>query len=155
MNPKWSKWRRFDEKSIVTIPRKPGVYQFRCLSDKGLPLAIPRLSKIDSKGIIYIGESGDLRKRLLDFRATLKDRKKSRHAAGWTYCSFNYFPIFPPRRLQFRHKVLRNPIAEEFELIMSYRKTFMDLPPLNSIRSEYPWNWKKRMREIFGVEPLK
>jgi hypothetical protein len=155
MKKGWSKWQHFDEKGAHAIPREGGVYQFRCLRDKSLPLSIWRLRKKDSQGIIYIGKSQDLRKRIFDFWSTLKNRKKTRHAAGWTYCSFNYFSIFPPRRLQFRYKLAKNPLAEEFELLISYRKQFLDLPPLNSTRSEYPGNWKKRMREVFGVDPLK
>jgi hypothetical protein len=152
---RWSKWQPFNEKRLVLIPRKPGIYQFRCISSKGFPLNIPRLKRTDPAGVIYIGESDDLKKRVSNFWITIRERGKSRHAAGWTYCSFNYFPLFPPKNLQFRYKVMQNTIAGEFDLLLSYRKKFMDLPPLNSTRSQYPRNWRKKMKEAFGVNPLK
>jgi len=34
-------------------------------------------------------------------------------------------------------------------------KKFMDLPPLNSNRPPYPYDWKARIRKVFGMEPIK
>lgn len=154
MEAKWSKWLRFEVKELSTIPEKEAIYQFRCVDEKGTPLMISRLKGKDSNGIIYIGSSENLKNRIKGFSKTVEKKDRSRHAAAWTYCSFNYSSIFPARRLQFRYKVTPNTTTSEFDLLLGYRKKFMDLPPLNSNRPPYPGDWKTRIKKVFGKLPL-
>jgi hypothetical protein len=145
---------RFRGEELSTIPKREGVYQFRCVGSEGIPMVITRLKNKDPGGIIYIGSSYNLRTRLSGFWRTIEMQDRSRHAAAWTYCSFIYSSIFPARRLQFRYKVTPNITTSEFDLLLAYRKKFMDLPPLNSNRPPYPGNWKARIKKIFGKPPL-
>jgi len=154
METSWSIWSRFKVEELSTIPKKEGVYQFRCIDNKGVPMVIPRSKNKDSYGVIYIGSSVNLRTRLRGFWRTIEMHDRSRHAAAWTYCSFGYSSLFPSKRLQFRYKVTPSITTSEFDLLLAYRKKFADLPPLNSNQPPYPRDWKTRIKEVFGKPPL-
>lgn len=150
----WTEWESFKEGKIREIPERAGIYQFRCLDEEGKPILISRLRKKDALGIIYIGQTENLQRRINNFWKTITRRERSLHAAGWTYISCCYDELFPPENLQFRYKVTKNSIDEEFMLLLSYLKEFRDLPPLNSNRGRYPDNWEKKWKEVFGRLPL-
>ncbi len=154
MKTSWSNWSLFRVEELSTIPKREGVYQFRCIDTKGDPMVISRSKNRDSDGIIYIGSSVNLRTRLRGFWRTIQMHDRSRHAAAWTYCSFSYSSLFPAKRLQFRYKVTPNPTSSEFNLLLAYRKKFMDLPPLNSNWPPYPGDWEARIKRVFGRPPL-
>ncbi len=153
MTSSWTRWRFLHEKEWNKIPPMPGVYQFRSLK-KGQPQRIGRVRGTDKEGIIYTGQSSNLRQRISGFWKTLEHPRKSRHAAGWTYIAFRYERVFPKKNLQFRYMTLEgDPTRKEFDLLLEYRKKFMDLPPLNSTRSPYPHRWKTKIRKVFGTVP--
>jgi hypothetical protein len=154
MKASWSGWSRFGMKELSNLPEREGIYQLRCVDGAGVPITIARLNNNDPDGIIYIGSSDNLRKRLKGFWRTIEIRDRSRHAAAWTYCSFGYDSIFPPNQIEFTYQVTRNKVTTEFGLLLNYRKEFMDLPPLNSNRPPYPGDWKARIRKVFGRPPL-
>jgi hypothetical protein len=154
METSWSNWFRFRAEELSTIPKKKGVYQFRCIDNKGVPMVIPRSKNKDPDGIIYIGSSVNLRTRLNGFWRTIQMLDRSRHAAAWTYCSFSYSSLFPAKRLQYRYKVALSFTTSEFDLLLAYRKKYMDLPPLNLNSPPYPGDWKNRIKKVFGKPPL-
>ena len=154
MEANWTEWKCFGDKGISNIPQKGGVYQFRCVGEDGNPKPIRRLLGDDLEGFVYIGESDNLQKRIKGFWTTIQKQDRSRHAASWTYVSHDYYPIFPPQNLQYRYLLVKTKIPTEFNLLLSYRKKFMDLPPLNSSRGNYPGNWEKKWIEIIGRKPL-
>src|SRR4030042_2623203 len=155
METSWSNWSRFRVEELSTIPKREGIYQFRCVDEKGAPIMISRLKGKDSNGIIYIGSSENLKNRIKGFWKTIEKWDRSRHAAAWTYCTFKYDSLFPPHNLQFRYIATKSMTRYEFDLLLGYRKKFMDLPPLNSNRPPYPYDWKARIRKVFGMEPIK
>ena len=154
MEMKWSEWLPFGEVALGGLPEKEGIYQFRCVDEKGTPIMISRLKGKDSNGIIYIGSSENLKNRIKGFWKTIENWDRSRHAAAWTYCTFKYDSLFPPHNLQFRYIATKSTTRYEFDLLLGYRKKFMDLPPLNSNRPPYPYDWKARIRKVFGMEPI-
>src|SRR4030042_3424247 len=99
MKGDWSDWMFFGEEQLISIPKRPGVYEFRCTDGNGNPMVIDRLNGKDTEGIIYIGSSEELGQRINGFWKTIKQQDRSRHAAGWTYCSFGYNNIFHPTHL--------------------------------------------------------
>ena len=61
---KWSEWLPFGEVALGGLPEKEGIYEFRCVGEKGAPIVISRLKDKDSNGIIYIGSSENLKNRI-------------------------------------------------------------------------------------------
>jgi hypothetical protein len=154
MKHDWSDWLIFGKTQLRLIPKKHGIYEFRCVDENRSPISVSRLKGEDPRGVVYIGSSVNLKKRINGFWKTIQNRNESRHAAGWTYCSFRYDTVFPPERLQFRYKLVIDTVRNEFDLLLEYRKRFMDLPPLNSTPPPYPRDWKKRIEKGFGSRPL-
>ncbi|MBI5587486.1 MAG: hypothetical protein HY889_03860 [Deltaproteobacteria bacterium] len=155
---RWSKWRSFKEKesALNEIPEEPGIYQFRSVK-KGIPIKIQRLKKNDEKGILSIGESGNLKKRIKAFWYSLKNKDYSSHAAAWHYLSFGFDKNFPAHSLEFRYKksgTKSKAIKEECIELLRYRNKFMDGPPLNISRGKYPPSYEKIFKQITGRELL-
>jgi excinuclease UvrABC nuclease subunit len=62
----WCKLEDLARRRFVDVPKSPGVYFVRW-SRRGKPVAIYRLGRRDEGGILYIGSSKDLRKRVGQF----------------------------------------------------------------------------------------
>jgi hypothetical protein len=155
---RWSRWRYFKELTSGNVPESAGVYQIRCVNQRGTPQKLIRLASIDKDGILGIGESNNLYRRLRQFWVTISKKDYTRHAAAWHYLSFCYDQRFPENCLQFRYKKVKNKdmaTCLEFDLLLKYRKKFMDGPPLNNSRGKFPDDWEKRIKKAFGRFPPK
>ncbi len=150
----WSEWKSFRKEALSQIPEKAGIYQLRSLRDDGNPQSISRLLGKDQEGIVYIGESSNLKKRIQGFWSTITKRDRSRHAAGWSYVTFDFQKTFPPESLQFRYSPSEDFLAVEFDLLLFYLKEFGDRPPLNTNRGIYPDDWEEKIEKVFGHKPL-
>jgi hypothetical protein len=156
MESAWSKWKPIEEALTGDVPEKAGVYQIRCVDKTGKPVAINRLARKDKEGIVGIGESGNLKTRLGQFNKTIIKKDYTRHAAAWHYLSFRYDKIFPVKLLQVRYKTTRNKSTAtkiEFELLLKYRKIYMDSPPLNNSRGKFPYDYSSRIKKLFKPIP--
>lgn len=127
--------------SLDHIDEKPGVYVIRYL-EGSTPKHFTRLNGIDEEGILCIGQSKNLRKRIWQFLkdATAEGLSIKYHSEGWNFRK--YFRDNPnPKaiRLEIENmeviwKILDNEDeAKELEtrLIQGYVMRFQDKPPLN------------------------
>jgi hypothetical protein len=112
------------------IPSSSGVYQVRWAVDNK-PQPIPRAKDIDEKGILYIGQSGNLRKRIKDFWNGILG--EGTHTSGWTYDFYEFRKKFKPEQLEVQWmEVPKNEIRElETVLLLEYVSDYLDKPPLN------------------------
>jgi len=137
----WSKWHNID--NFASIDKKPGVYKIRlAYSGKRHPVSISRLLGKDKDGLLSIGNSINLRKRIGEFCRVAKDMTSFlKHSAGdrlfliriCAHSSSNTF--FNDKIIQFSFLMLQNKVeAEEVEekLLKYYFKKYGELPPLNS-----------------------
>ena len=115
------------------VDSAPGVYRIRAFAVNGEPLNIPRLGGVDSLGILHIGKSVNLRKRILTFRRAL-DQEKAAHKAGNEFFDWNFSKVVPERLLRFDYIYTdTEPGAVELETRVhrDYRRTYLDRPPLD------------------------
>lgn len=123
---RWGKWRPIEE--IIDDPSlqdKRGVYQVRMVDERNRPLSIHRIAETDPNGIIYIGQSVGLRRRLLDFY-------RGNHSGGGMYwLVFRRLNKVIPHRLQVRVMASADDNTET-NLIRGYFREFCELPPFNS-----------------------
>jgi len=128
----WSKWSKFTEEALNNIPNSAGVYKIRC------PHTLPRVLNKDEDGILAIGKSNNLKKRLKQFWETVNG-KSSEHAEGITYYDLYFDKIFPPSELEFSFKEVpdKDVDVEEARLLGEYEEKYGELPPLNK-RCEEP-----------------
>lgn len=112
---------------------KPGVYRVRAFTEAGEPLSIQRFGGVDRLGILHIGKSVNLGKRIRMFRQAAEGLKASHHA-GREYVRWRFDTLAPRERLRFDTIVTptgQDALALERELHKAYRSRFFDRPPLD------------------------
>src|SRR3989338_1889805 len=114
------------------IKKKSGVYQIRCYN-KGKPLILGRLLNEDRLGILYIGFSSNINRRLKEFMKGMNDKSRE-HPAGYKYFILELYKKrkFRKNNLRFNLYYLRDYKKEEVRLLMGYADYFGELPPLNN-----------------------
>ena len=127
----WTDWYSVSEANEENyIEAKPGAYVIRGKNQK-----INRLFGVDPLGILDIGQSTNLKRRLKQFLNSAK-YGKSGHMAGWRYHTLKMKSVAPLKLLEVCWAY--NSACEELEcrLMERYIKAFNELPPLN-----YKYNW--------------
>ena len=145
----WKDWKLLTRLTVGDLPKKiAGVYKIGATSKRGAAIKIPRCLGIDEKGILDIGESIYLRRRMRQFLNCAEDEQNNTkgHMAGWRY---RYLELdaeakFPLRRLQFKwaktgkgESGKNKAVKKEAKLMKKYINKYSELPPLN-----YKYNWK-------------
>lgn len=134
--PIWSKWT-----DIKMNPNHKGygVYKIRLVSPKESPIEIPRFLDNDREGILQIGRSEDIERRIRAFRGAI-DKKKYAHAEGkrlrliMDYCT-NFMKNHSNCKFQYCFQKLPNKSkakTEEERLIKCYFKKYGEVPPINN-----------------------
>jgi len=101
MSLNWSQWYslyRLAEQKWEIIPESPGVYVIRW-GVEGKSKAIPRAGGVDEEGIIYIGRSKNLRRRIKQFWTNVVG-KYAPHIVGITYREYKFHRVFKPNELE-------------------------------------------------------
>ena len=124
------------EKKPKTIPNKSGVYCLRYLMKNHKPKHFKRiLDNIDKEGILYIGCTKDLKKRI-DALADQLCKGSGNHTASWTYDL--YFKHgkkkLDTKNMQVLWKRSPGYKNEEKAILATYCTWFGDMPPFNSSR---------------------
>jgi hypothetical protein len=116
--------------------KKGGVYLLKC-SNKSQELqdviAINRLLKTDSEGILYIGKASSFLVRVAELKKSISpDYESSSHECGARYKSNPLISAkFPFKNLFVKLIPSDDPRSLEFELLSKYEREFGELPPLN------------------------
>jgi hypothetical protein len=129
----WSPWKRLNEIEFAAIPSRPGAYVVAARRP------IHRAVGVDTLGIIHVGESDDLRRRVDAFRWCAERKGREGHMAGWRYADLGLDRHFPLSTLQLRWVVTDTKEAAykvEGRILHVYLRAHMELPPLN-----YKFNW--------------
>jgi len=117
----------------LVIPNEPGVYKIFSLNENGFPRSINRIGGIDNEGILYIGESKNLRERLRMLWRVLKpEYLTTAHTFGFNYNSVPLLQeMFPINTLAIKFEINQDHINYESLLIENYRQSFGEVPPFN------------------------
>jgi hypothetical protein len=151
----WSKWRDISSINNFTkeLSKVPGVYKIRLSDSAGRSHPIGRLLGIDKKGVLAIGESANLARRIKEFYKAYIGDKFMRHSVGdrlflvWV-CQYSHFKTTYQNnsKVQFIVMKLNNKTeaeTEEERLLKEYFKTYGELPPLNSLLPDKHIGWDK------------
>ena len=132
---KWSKW---EEVENNTRCDRCGVYKIRLTNSKESPIDIPRFLDKDEDGILEIGNSEDIQRRIKYFRGAAKG-KKYPHTAGRRLSSIkkhtSFVKLYNGYKIQYSFKKLQNKnkaMREEERLLKLYFRKFGEVPPLNN-----------------------
>lgn len=133
-NLKWSlPYLVFDAKHHLDVLGRPGVYRIRAFTEGRDPLPIPRAAGVDPLGMLHIGKSNDLGRRLRLFRRAVEGAQAS-HQAGREYAKWHFERLVPRERLWFDYVLTAGgaeALALERRLHKEYRVQFLDRPPLD------------------------
>ena len=114
-----------------SIPSSSGVYQIRWAVE-GKPQVIHRANGDDDSGLLYIGKTKALRKRINTFWKDVINKTEI-HTAGYTYFYYSFEKKFKPEQLEVRWTELSEDEIDSFEdeLLEDYAGRYLDKPPLN------------------------
>ena len=114
-----------------------GIYKIR-LVKKGYPIEIPRLLDIDKDGILMIGSSTNIDRRIKCFRGAMNGGGHA-HSAGQRLYLLRIYTNFSERynncEIQYSFASLPNENMskdEEERLLKCYFKRYGEVPPLNN-----------------------
>ena len=151
----WSKWQDISPiKNLAgELSKVSAVYKIRLSDSAGRPIPVGRLLGIDKKGVLAIGESVNLARRIKElYKAYIGDRFM-RHSVGdrlflVLVCQYSHFKTTYQNnsRVQFVVMKLSNKTeaeTEEERLLKDYFKTYGELPPLNSLMPDKHIGWDK------------
>ena len=132
MKVKWTSWQKFGTPAGTN---GPGVYKIRLLA-RGKPQTIPRFLGQDPSGLLSIGVSGNLERRLRDFLRGL-DKGRGHSEANLLNLLRTHASLerkVGPYSFQYSYKSYnhKKALALESMLIKQYVKRFGEVPPLNS-----------------------
>ncbi len=127
-------WRNIND----SAEPNPAVYKIRLLGKDKKPIVISRWLGKDSKGIIYIGQNGNMEKRRIRFikgfdsGGTLKN--KIGHPAGNWIHILNKLNVthIELKNLEYSYCETEEPEQFEREIIGKYVEIYGELPPFNS-----------------------
>ncbi|MBL7210124.1 MAG: hypothetical protein ISS52_08500 [Dehalococcoidia bacterium] len=136
----WSDWLDIALcKEMGRLYRWCGVYRVRLADVEGSPIEIPRLLATDRDGILAIGESVKIARRIREFHNGFEGRRPEHPAAEKLFLArcFTDFEkrIYKNHRIQFAARKLNDKSEaqkEEARLLKSYFEKCGELPPLNS-----------------------
>jgi len=114
-------------------PASPGAYIIR--SNR----PIQRLKGADKHGILTIGESNNLRRRLASFVRCISNEYATGHMAAWRFRAIGMDKMFPADSLWVSWCQTEDKAAayrKEGEMLDFYQRLHFELPPLN-----YKFNW--------------
>lgn len=133
----WTDYVKFSPDNIAKAPTLPGTYVL------GLPGGRPigRLLGTDRIGVLDVGESKDLRKRLSDLYRCASTAGQTGHMAGWRLGSLGLLSRLGVEidklRIFWRETETEDQAYRlEGRILRTYYELFGELPPLN-----YQFNW--------------
>ena len=127
-------WLKLTE-HYLDAPAAPGAYLI--CADR----AIHRAVGVDDNGVLTIGESDNLRRRLAAFVRCAKKPGAAGHMAGWRFNYAAFEKVFPLETLWVSwHPTVdkATAYAKEGEMLALYLAEHYELPPLN-----YKFNWPR------------
>ena len=133
---RWTNWVSL-QTAVKKAPEEPGGYVLGIwLPETGASRTIHRLLGDDNHGVLDIGASVDLRRRIGELLRCVTTDDALGHMAGWRYRALELH-----KRLEGELRIAWRPGAEgivvEAELMQHYLNSFGELPPLN-----YQFNWR-------------
>lgn len=124
----WTEWNNLlGPSGLMAAPPEPGCYMLAA----NIPLS--RAVGCDQEGILYIGSTGHILRRLRAFSNSAARPDVAGHIAGWRYSANMMNKYFPLESIWVSWRVMDILKAkdEEAKLLADYVGQHMEMPPLN------------------------
>jgi hypothetical protein len=136
MSQVWKNLQNLASKKFSRVESKPGVYFVRWTKNDN-PIIINRLGGSDSNGLLFIGESKDLRKRFQRLWRGIKNVNKTSKIPNTLsrriiFCRLHEEVNFDEYELAWQHLSTKiEAQIQEAAALKLYTEKFKELPPLN------------------------
>jgi len=154
----WSVWR--DIKDFGDLGKCCGVYKLRLTDQAGYPSAIGRFLGHDQDGLLAIGQSVNLARRIKEFRDAYAGKRFLQHSVGdrlflVRICQHTSLKLSNVRVQVAVMKLENKAVAQAAEenLLKTYFKGFGELPPLNGNMPD-TGGWDRVILGESGQSPL-
>lgn len=126
----------YEQITKISPAKNTGIYILRKYNSKGVITPIPRLIKLDTEGILYIGKSDDLTRRLGVLVNLINGTTKTgKHSMGRRFQEVSILKQhIKPENLKLHITIIDKPRELESKLLDKYLNEFGELPPLNNSR---------------------
>ena len=141
---RWNEWVDIEENASY---KSNGVYKIRLADLKGCTIEIPRFLDNDKDGILQIGRSKDIKRRIRSFRGAMEGKeyanvegKRLNLVKKYT----NFIGRYKNFKIQYSFEKLQDEIEvrkEEERLLKCYFKRHGEVPPLNNNLPKKYINW--------------
>lgn len=126
--PGWTEWN--DLQGVLNskyAPAEPGCYMLA--ADRALSRAVG----CDEEGILYIGSTSHILKRLRAFSSSAAAPNVTGHIAGWRYSAYLMHKHFPLESISVCWRITDQSATRQTEssLLAEYVRQHMEMPPLN------------------------
>lgn len=137
----WHKVKDIDDE-IKHIPESPGIYFVRWARESQ-PVQIPRMTGIDSKGILYVGKSKNIRGRIRRlFNAIVKNKPLHTFYKTKIFCKISQLINLEEYEITWENlETEEEATGQEWAAIKIYCDKYHEPPPLNLSLS----------RELFAI----
>lgn len=135
----WSNWENIE---IFPDYKGKGVYKIRLVNNKGEILSIQRFLGEDKGGLLMIGQTSNINRRLREFYNVVIKEKNSPHSEAKTLRLARRNPKFEEKfrkcSFQYSFNKVENNKEEEKKLLENYFNKYGETTPLNYKREFYP-----------------
>ena len=141
----WHKIKDLTDEEIKKIPKTPGIYFVRW-SKNSCPVPISRITGIDRKGILYIGRSKNIRRRIKKlYNAVIKNKRGHTIFKTIVFCGISKVIKLDEYEIIWEElKTDKESEAQEWAAIKTYCDKYNEPPPLNLTIS-------RELFAIFGI----
>jgi hypothetical protein len=142
---RWSKWIHIEQNANH---KGCGVYKIRLVDSRGSPIKIPRFLDKDKDGILQVGRSKVIERRIKYFRGAIEG-KSYPHAGGQRLSLIKKHTNFMERhnnceiQYSFKKSPSEGKVKKEEELLLKcYFKKYGEVPPLNNNLPDKDIDWE-------------
>lgn len=147
---KWSNWKeisRIDD--VAALFKCPGVYKIRLADQQENAIKVPRFLGVDKEGLLAVGESDNLSRRIRQFYRAYSGQSFAHSVAERLFVLLfkrvNSNSTMKNSRLEFSCMKLKDKAEAQIReetLLKTYFKKFGELPPLNSSLPDKDVDWR-------------
>jgi hypothetical protein len=132
MEIEWFKLRDLATQKFKSIPKTPGIYFMRWVKD-GTPVSIPRLAGSDNRGILYVGSTVRLRRRIRDLWKGINGKIEA-HTIGRSiiFCKVSEIISMDDYEISWEElETHGNAKGQEWTALKLYANQYKEPPPFN------------------------
>lgn len=117
-------------KGFGEVPSSSGIYLLRWVRNNK-PVPVTRIGGIDLQGILYIGKTKKLKRRIRSLWRAISKERPDAHTVGKTIILSKFFELVKNSEYEITWELTKHEQGQEWAAMVSYAQKYKELPPLN------------------------